>query len=208
MMRDYSAAVGALAVLMATFPALAGDKEDCEARNEKSIAACTRIIKRGPENAALADIYYRRGINYRDESKYDESIKDFSRAIRLRPDWSWPLVARGHAYAWSKRYDQGIADQEAAVRLDPSAVTYSARGMDLMLAGEHERALADLNKSVELDPKRFYGWRTRGDLYMKLNRPRDAISDYQKALDIGSTLDNENQEVRKSLKAARSKVGE
>ncbi len=208
MPREFAAAVLALAVLAAVFPAFAGDNEDCEARNEKSIAACSRIIKRGPENAELAVIYYRRGMNYRDDNKYDQAIADFSRAIRLRPDWSWPLVARGHAYAWSKRYDQGIADQEAAVRMDPSAVTCSARGMDLMLAGEHERALVDLNKSIELDPNRFYAWRTRGDLHMKLNRPRDAVSDYQKALEIGSSLQNENEDCRKGIKAAKAKLGE
>lgn len=205
-------AVASLTMLALVSPALAGDMEVCEARNDKSIAACTRIIKRGPESADMANVYYKRGLNYRDESKYDDAIKDFTRAIRLKPDWVWPLVARGHTYAWSKKYDLAIADQEAAVKIEPSGITYSGRGAVLMEAGELDRALADLSKAVELDPKRFYGYRNRANLYMKMARFKDALADYDKAIEIGTQkdsgiFDNEIEECRKGVKKAQAKIG-
>lgn len=188
--------------------ALADDKADCQSRSDKSIAACTRIIDKGPESAELADIYYRRGMRYRDDENYDKAIKDFTQALRLKPGWSWPLIARGHAYSWSKRHTEALADQELAVKLDPSDVAYSARGMDLMAAGQLDRALADFNKSIELNPKRFYAYLHRGHLYMKRAKYREALADYRMALEIGSPYDSENQECREGIKKAKKELGE
>ena len=201
-----------LAALLLTFApmphAVADDRADCEARNDKSIAACTRIIKKGPETAGMADTYYRRGMRYRDNEEYDKAIQDFTKALRLKPGWSWTLIARGHAYSWSKRHTEAIADQELAVKLDPSDVAYSARGMDLMAAGELDRALADFNKSIELNPKRFYAYLNRGHLYMKRSKHREALSDYRMALEIGSPYEAENQECRDGIKKAKKELGE
>jgi tetratricopeptide (TPR) repeat protein len=51
---------------------------------DSAIANWTDIIRLAPNNA---DAFYERGLVYRKKGDYDNAIKDFSEAIRLRPDF-------------------------------------------------------------------------------------------------------------------------
>ena len=108
-----------LAALLLTFApmphAVADDKADCEARNDKSIAACTRIIKKGPETAGMADTYYRRGMRYRDNEEYDKAIRDYDEAIRVDPKYATAYNNRGNAWSDKREYDKAFRDYDEAI---------------------------------------------------------------------------------------------
>lgn len=201
--------LGLAAAVAAVPPAIAGDRDVCEsdAQDEASIAACSRVIKRGPADEEMSDIYYRRGMKYRANRDFDKAIKDFGEAIRLKPAWAWPYVARGHTYAWTKQFDKAIADQEKAIKLDRSHVTYVGRGMDLEAAGRVQEAIDDYTQALQLNPKYIYARLNRASAYMKVERYKEAVSDYRAALDIGSKYENDMNIAREGLKKAQERLG-
>uniref|UniRef100_A0ACD5XYR4 Uncharacterized protein n=1 Tax=Avena sativa TaxID=4498 RepID=A0ACD5XYR4_AVESA len=52
--------------------------------------------------------------------KYDETIKECSRALELNPSYVKALLRRGEAHEKLEHYDEAIADMEKAIELDPS----------------------------------------------------------------------------------------
>ena len=63
-------------------------------------------------------------------------------------------VNRGDCHKWQFDYDDdAIADYSKAIRLDPNdAMAYFDRGKSHKGKGDLERAIADLEKTVELGP--------------------------------------------------------
>jgi tetratricopeptide (TPR) repeat protein len=51
---------------------------------ENALADCNELVSGGPDKAV---IYYQRGVARMGLKKYDEAIQDFTRAIRLEPDF-------------------------------------------------------------------------------------------------------------------------
>ena len=52
------------------------------------------------------------------------------------------------------------------------------------LLKQYDKALADYNKIIELEPDFIYVYMWRGDLYEKLKRYDKAIEDYTKAIEM------------------------
>jgi len=195
------------AFIVASLPGLADDTTTCKsvlARSPEDIRACTRIISNGNARGRnLAEAYYGRGQKYRLRGNSDLAILDFSSAIRFDPGWYFPYVARGHAYAAKKQFTLAFADQETAIRLEPTAVSYVGRAQDFMEAGEMDRAIADCDQAIRLNPNYFYAFFYRGHAYLKKDQFDKALSDYRRAQEIGSD-EEDMREVRHGINAATS----
>jgi tetratricopeptide (TPR) repeat protein len=196
---------GALIIGLGQVAVAAGgsDLETCQsaASDAKAVAACDRIIaKGGLNNDDLARIYYERGMKNRHNRRFDQAIGDFTKAIGLRPKYTWAYVARGHAYAYKKDFPDAFADQEKAIRMEPTEVTYTGRAMDLIEAGAYERAIADLNEALRIKGKYFYGLLARGDAYLKMHEFAKSEADYQAALELRP----DDQSARDGVENARA----
>lgn len=49
---------------------------------------------------------------------------------------------------------------------------------------EHDKAIADFNKAIELDPEYALAYSTRGFAYTKLGEKEKAISDFEKCIEL------------------------
>lgn len=116
-----------------------------------AMADFNRLIELNP---AYSGGYTGRAAVYQRLDRHREAIDDFTKAIELRPEWEpSPRNNRAYARALGKReLDQGLSDVEEAIRLDDKdeAAYYDTRGYLHELLGEHEAALADLDRAVEL----------------------------------------------------------
>jgi tetratricopeptide (TPR) repeat protein len=50
--------------------------------------------------------------------------------------------------------------------------------------GEHRRAIADLDRAIDLDPQYAAAYHNRGIAYKKLGEYRRAIADYDRAIEL------------------------
>lgn len=73
-----------------------------------------------PDSVELRSICHsNRGICYLKLGKYDETVKECSKALELNPAYLKALIRRGEAYEKLERYEEAIADMKKILELDP-----------------------------------------------------------------------------------------
>ena len=106
----------------------------------KSIRDYTEVIDRDP---GYFMAYYRRGKVYctRKKPRYDLAMRDFNKAVRLRPDDSRGYRGRANVNYRTARYSKVIGDCSRSLRLEPDcAFLHVLRGMSYLL---EERSSSD-----------------------------------------------------------------
>ena len=86
-----------------------------------------------------------------------------------------------------KRYKEALATYNYALKLDPTdPYIYGRRAETYHALKENERALQDLNRAFELDPKSATAWAyaLRGDVYYGMKQFRNALDDFEHALQL------------------------
>ena len=97
--------------------------------------------------------YTRRGIARAKAGKLEGAIRDYTRALRLDPDYLPALANRACANFHLARYDEVEEDATRALELAPRlAKAWLFRGLGRALAGRGELALGDLTRFLELSP--------------------------------------------------------
>ena len=91
-----------------------------------------------------------------DKDKYSKVIKITSEVIEKYPDSKRAYILRGRAYGFSSN----------------------------IVAGNKDRALADLDKALEIDPNYGYGRFNKALIYELFGRYDDAITWYDKAIEV------------------------
>ena len=213
-MRWKAFGVIAFAALFAAASAFAASKkdwDDCHGDDpDRAIAACTRVVNDRSEsqkNRAVA--YNSRALAWDEKRDYDRAIADYNDAIRLDPKYAGAYYNRGLAWRGKGDFDRAIADFTTAIKLGPTPGTTAMRGgtvnkltRDQTLADyyynrgrawrakkDYDRAIADYNEAIRLDPKapvyyynRAAAWFAKGDLDR-------AIADYNQAIRLDPKYD-------------------
>jgi len=100
------------------------------------------------EGAALA---YWLGRKLTQESRFDEAVTQFNKAVLLTPTLALAFNARAYAYIRLKRFGEALADLDQALNLNPSYINaYQNRSVVRRLLGNRAGADADLVKAKEL----------------------------------------------------------
>ena len=169
---------GANAIVSGTLSELANDEIELNARiievgTGKLISAGQAVFKKdwkffGPpvlneEKVATdsAQDYYRRGVQYHIDGKYNMALEFSSKAIKLKPDYFEAYYGRGSVYALMptptfnevglSQYDYAIADFNRVIDLRIDYIDgYFNRAMAFSAKGDYEKALLDLTKTIEL----------------------------------------------------------
>ena len=176
-----------------------------KANYEQAIEIYVKGIKSNPKEASL---YNNRGLTYYSLEQYNKAICDFTKAIELNPDFIDAYYNRGLAYFKKGSYynfeprRKAICDFTKAIELSPDfidayynrAVIYTeqvhyhhkyitippkfpSEDMD-----NYNKALADYNKTLELDPSYILAYQGRGNLFYRHGDWDLADKEYSKAL--------------------------
>jgi tetratricopeptide (TPR) repeat protein len=94
------------------------------------------------------------GVKLKAQKKYREAIKCFDEVVSINPGDT-------HAY-----------------------FAYCNRGAAYTELGEYEKALADLNKAISMNPNEESAFLSRGDLFKKRGLKDKAIEDYSNAISL------------------------
>ncbi|HEY9763867.1 MAG TPA: tetratricopeptide repeat protein [Trichocoleus sp.] len=86
--------------------------------------------------------------------------------------------------AQHERYARALVILDYIVSRNPSAVNYSNRGLVHLWSGRFERALADCDSALQLNPRLDQAYNNRANCYVALNRRDEAVADYNRAVDL------------------------
>jgi tetratricopeptide (TPR) repeat protein len=132
-----------------------------------------------------AKTHFEKGKQLFNQSNYDEAIKEFDEAIRLKPDMAEAYAFRARSYNRKDDYDRGLADANKAIQLNPKlAVGYYARGNNYRDMNDKDSAIANYTEAVKLDPKFALAYANRGNAYADKKDYDRAIADYTEAIKI------------------------
>ena len=151
-----------------------------------------RQINRGPkarQKRRKAIVYNNRGIAYMSEGEYDCAIKDFTKAIEVKPDFAEGYNNRGVAYAEKSEMESAIEDFTTVINLKSIGKSdyieaYYNLGLTYAKHGEINLAIANFSKVVQLEPNELDIYSNRGIVYYILGDYERAINDYSKAIQI------------------------
>ena len=173
-----------------------------QGENDKAIADYNEAIRLDPR---LTNAYCNRAVAWLEKKEVDNAIADYNEAIRLHPDSPYPFLGRAAAWCWKLEYDKAIDDYNAFIRLygidahafgdlsestDDStrslasilAYAYYGRGSAWLAKQEYDKALADYNEVIRLDPRFASGYVCRGNIWQLKGEYDRALVDYWQAI--------------------------
>lgn len=117
-----------------------------------ALADFTKVIELNPNSV---EAYLNRAVSYPLAGKYDLALADYAKVIEINPQCDQVYVDRGLLlYGLEmEEYDLAISDFTRAIEINPRNVfAYLCRGHDYQNLGENRKAIADYQKTLELEP--------------------------------------------------------
>jgi putative GTP pyrophosphokinase len=120
---------------------------------DDAIAYYARILELKPENSICSLIYKHRGMAYFAQSKYQEAIGDFTRALELEKSHKTAYY-RGVVHSVIGQYAQAVDDFTVSLGLNPfQAFCLFRRGQAYYHMGDYPQALSDCETSLAMEPQ-------------------------------------------------------
>jgi len=121
---------------------------------EDANALYTRILELKPHDSICSLIYKHRGMAEFAQSKYEEAIADFTRALDLEKKSYRIAYYRGVVYSVLKRYAEAIDDFSLSLEINPfQAFCLFRRGQAYYHIGDYPQALADCEAALAMEPQ-------------------------------------------------------
>ena len=132
-----------------------------------------------------AEFYYQRGGIRQDYHDMEGAIKDYSKAIAIKPDNPKAYYNRGLAKLSSILYNEAIIDFDKAIELDPKKTfAYNNRGICKFELNDYEGALKDYDSAIALE-NLGQAYHNRAVIKIKRGQTDEACEDFHLAYKNG-----------------------
>ena len=148
--------------------------------------------------------WFNRGNALRELSSYEEAIASYNQAIELRPESYWAWNYQGLMLHKLGKCEEALDSFNKVIELNPYYYwAWFNRGNTLRELGSYEQALTSYNKAIELRPNSYNArknqedvlkklnlhnhhekWQSQGNSLRKSRRYKEAITSYNKVLEI------------------------
>ncbi|MBI4833289.1 MAG: tetratricopeptide repeat protein [Planctomycetes bacterium] len=198
--KALSAAIGAAIILalvsgMIVFDYRSGENKRTRAKlildkirmSKSSLEEALNAVDEALEiDPSFGEVWEVKGLLYVDKRQYEKAFDAYTKALELNPKLVFSYYKRG-VISWEirKKPDEALADFQKIIEIDPEGyMGYLVKGRLEYEQGNHEAALKEFNKAIELknDPE-AYLWRATD--YVRLKNMKLALADYQKAAQLG-----------------------
>ena len=99
------------------------------------------------------------------------------------------VMARGVDAMQAGRYDEALGLFSEVIKLRPGfAEGWNKRATTYYLAGEYEKSIADCDEVLKRNPRHFGALSGLGEIYLRLERPAQALEWYRRALEVNPNL--------------------
>ena len=109
------------------------------------------LFTAGLATAQDVKTYVERGMENSQAGRYDQALKDFNDALKLKPNDAMLITYRGVVYYAKGQTDLAMKDFNRAIEIDPKAgKAYYQRGMIYENQQKYSQALDELKKAKSL----------------------------------------------------------
>jgi tetratricopeptide (TPR) repeat protein len=161
-------------------------------QKDKAVADYSAALRRQPEYVQALN---NRGLALIDLGKVDEAIADFTKSLEINPLELAALLGRALAYKAKKEELKAIRDYDTAIGIfknnrNTRALVYllANRGSSWREKGEYDKAVADLNEALRIDPKNTFARNELGRVRLGQKKYDKAIAEFTKAIQADATL--------------------
>jgi tetratricopeptide (TPR) repeat protein len=139
--------------------------------------------------SAVALAAYKRGLNYlqRSDLRFGDAIREFTETIRIDPNFAAAYAQRGRTYWLKRNHDYAMIELDAPLE-NVSALRQEFTSSDGEYRRATERATADLEKAVQLDPASAVARINRGEYLLDVKALERALDDFGHAIHVDPTL--------------------
>ena len=134
-----------------------------------------------------AVFYNNRGIAYREKGEMDRALKDFNKALELKPDFAEVYNNLGNVYGDKGDFDEAVVNFNTAIKFKSDFVeAYVNRGVAYGKRDEFNKAINDFTTAINLDPGHAGAYFNRGNAYLLKSEIDTAIENYGTAIKLDS----------------------
>ncbi len=150
---------------------------------EKAEAAAYQALKLDP---TMAEVHEALGQVYLYKTwEFDKAREQLEKAIEINPN----LAAAHYHYSWGLflwgDIEKAIEEHILARKYDPFNASYtSLLGLLYCFDGQHERAIEEAQKALEMKENHVYSYWVLGMTYLAMGKTDEAISAHQKLVEI------------------------
>jgi tetratricopeptide (TPR) repeat protein len=150
-----------------------------------------------------ADQYAQRGIARFQKNDLDGAIADFTKVIEMNgKDQEFCYYFRGMAQYRKGHPVDAINDLSKAIGIKPDPRFFDDRGNLLAKQGELDRAMADLNKAIEIAPQYAKAYGDRGLVKLLQGDSTSAEADFKRCFELDNKLQPEFKAAANQVKRA------
>lgn len=116
--------------------------------------------------------------------KYDLALKSIDIAISLESKDLTSINQKAVILSNMKQYPKAMAIYDEIIRQQPEGYAYYNRAKAKSELGNHQAAIADYDRSIDLNPKFGEAYYNRGRAKTALGKSKAAIADYDRSIDL------------------------
>ncbi len=153
--------------------------------NEKLDDALADAEKALAINKDEIDALFVRGIVFADKKRFEDAMADINRILKIDPENPRAVWIRSSIFASQKDYASSIKDVNQLARQNPQVPGYKMQLAALYNAnGEPDQAMKIYDEMLASAPDNWEVLRGRGDVYLSMGKHKEAIDDFNHALDF------------------------
>ena len=126
--------------------------------------------------------HFQLGFAYYEQGRFDLAVKEFEKTASLRAPTPDLLLDWGLAYDSLHQPELALAKLREAAKLEGSAQVYTQIAKVYAGSDRWPEAMDALAAAEKADPNYAITYVFRGKVYLRTNRPADAVAQYQRAL--------------------------
>jgi len=140
----------------------------------------TRLIQESGERE-----YYNQGVDLANQSRPDEAIVQFDKALKINPNFKEALYNKATALNKLDRFAEALPIFDQVIKLDPH--DYDAiynKGGALLKLGKYDQCLPIFEDATIRNPEKAGAWYNKGAAWLMMNGLDDALYCYEQATRI------------------------
>lgn len=163
-------------------------------RDEEAIEPLEKSLERNRQSSAirslLAEAHKNLCVAYGKFKRYDEAIREFNEAIKVKPNYGAVYLSVSKTYFQQGRYDETLIHLEKALKMDKNLGVEAHYQFGVVFAklGKQTKAIKHYKEAIEINPKAALPQLNLGLIHMKSGKYKDAIKPLQAAVTYSPRL--------------------